>query len=77
MKKAYILALCLAALSIAIPPKASGDDDLYHYAFILSCGETVYRSFNHPLSTSELLEWTDFFEDTICGGTTPFNPGIE
>lgn len=53
--------------SFAISTQANNlDPKLYHYSFILSCGQTVYRSFNHELTTQELLEWTDFFEDTIC-----------
>lgn len=76
MKKSFLLGLCVTALFAAIPTIASGDD-LFDYGFLLSCGQTVYRSFDHQLSTAELVEWTDFFEDTICGGTTPYNPGIE
>lgn len=74
-KRCLLLGLCAAALlSFSINSSA---DDLYDYGFILSCGQTVYRSFDHQLSVNEISEGTDFFENTICGGTTPFNPGIE
>ena len=46
----------------------------YHYGFILSCGITVYRSFDNPLSDAELLQWTDFFESTNCGAQVPEMP---
>lgn len=39
----------------------------YHYGFILSCGETVYRTFSHKLSDEELLFWADYYEEQICG----------
>ncbi len=50
----------LNATDITPPPR------LYHYGFILSCGQTVYLSFDHELTDKELLEWTDFYENTKC-----------
>ena len=41
---------------------------MYHYGFILSCGQTRYRSFDHELTGKELLQWHYFFEDTVCNG---------
>lgn len=54
------LIVIFASLGIAVAAN-------YHYAFILSCGQTVYRSFDAPLSDAELSMWTDFFEDVMCG----------
>lgn len=63
MKKKFIIiaAVLIAAAGIAVAAE-------YHYGFTLSCGQTIYRSFDHPLSEAELLEWTDFFENTRCAG---------
>ncbi len=57
----FIAATIMAAAGIAVAAE-------YHFGFILSCGQTIYRSFDHPLSETELLEWTDLFEDTRCAG---------
>lgn len=53
------------------------DETDYHYGFVLTCGKTVYRSFDHELSADELLEWADFFENTICAGLTPGGSEIQ
>lgn len=70
MKRKLILLFAIIALSaFAFPVRA--DEALYHYGFILSCGEVVYRSFDHELSVTELLQWTKVLEDTVCGDVTP------
>lgn len=38
-----------------------------HYAFVLSCGETVFRTFENELTSEELLYWNDYYEALICG----------
>lgn len=63
-----VMFLAIAA-SFAITTQANPLDpnpQMYHYGFILSCGQTVHRSFDHELTTQEIIQWTDFFEDTIC-----------
>ena len=48
---------------------------MYHYGFILSCGKTVYRSFDYPLSDSDLAQWTDLLESKYCGEAEEIMPG--
>lgn len=61
MKKAIITAILLLGFT------TSALAATHHYGFILSCGEVRYQSFDHELSTTELNEWTEFYEKTVCG----------
>lgn len=70
MKKLILLAsITVAMLASSLLANASTDD--FHYGFILSCGKTVYKSFDHSLSDEELLQWADHFESTMCRDKTP------
>lgn len=69
MKHKLITSLVVMFASLGIAVAAN-----YHYGFILSCGKTVYRSFDAPLSDSEIVAWTDFFEETQCGGLSIIHP---
>ena len=50
----------------------------YIYGFILSCGQTIYREFDHQLTNAELAMWHDHFEEIACGGplSIPEDPTI-
>lgn len=65
----------LATLFIACF-SAQAVEPAHLYGFILSCGKTIYRTFDHPLSDAELLEWTDYFEETECLTEENPDPGI-
>jgi len=39
----------------------------YHYAFHLSCGTTIYRSFSQELTSEDILTYYDLFEYKYCG----------
>ena len=70
MKKLLLFtSITVAMLASSLLANASTDD--FHYGFILSCGKTVYRSFDHNLSDEEILQWADFFESTMCRDKTP------
>lgn len=71
MKRKIITSLIVMFASFGIALAAT-----YHYAFILSCGQTIYRSFDHSLSDAELLQWTDFFEETLCQTLRPVMPAV-
>lgn len=71
MRSLLTLITVIAGLFAFVQPSHADGDNIYHYGFTLSCGEAVYRSFDHKLTDDELLRWTDFFEDTICKGLTP------
>lgn len=61
-KKLLALILCLMVAVIAIAAE-------YHYAFMTSCGVTVYKSFPYELSDEQCLSLFDGFENTYCGRT--------
>ena len=72
--KIRIIAALIALMAVSA---SAAPEELHHYGFILSCGETRYRSFDHELSITEVLKWTDYFEDTVCHGLTPSESGIQ
>lgn len=47
--------------------KTEMDSNLYHYAFVLSCGETILYSSPVELSSSDLLTYEIKFEKEYCG----------
>lgn len=66
MKKLFVFCIgIIASCVMAIPAKA--DISGYNYGFILSCGQTVYRTFDHELSDEELADWSDYYENRRCG----------
>lgn len=77
MKKIFFIFISLLIVSNSLLSLDKEPEILFHYSFVLSCGKTIYRSFDHQLSDAELLEWTDFFEDTICGGNNQGESGIQ
>lgn len=68
MKK--ILYSTTLALALFLSTRANALET-YEYGFILSCGQTVYRTFLHQLTIDELLYWTDYYEYTVCGTIVP------
>jgi len=38
----------------------------YVYGFILSCGKTIYREFDHQLSNAELIYYSDLYSEMFC-----------
>ena len=70
MKKVLVSAV-IAISMMFTASKLYASLPAYHYGFILSCGETVYRSFSHELSPDELLFWADYYESVVCEGITP------
>lgn len=73
MKK--IIYLTAFALTLLFSTRANAVET-HEYGFILSCGQTIYRTFLHELTTDELLFWTDYYEFTICGTIVPGTGGI-
>lgn len=58
-KKTYLITLFVL---IAISAFAAE-----HYAYMLSCGKTVYRDHAYVLSDEELLNEVDALEKQYCG----------
>jgi hypothetical protein len=71
MKHKLLTTLIVLFASLGIAVAAD-----YHYGFSLSCGKTVYRSFDTPLTDAELLMWTDIFEVSFCGRTLDETPSL-
>lgn len=71
MKHKLTISLIVMFASLGIAVAAN-----YHYGFILSCGQTVHRSFDAPLSDAEIVQWTDFFESTVCSRVSPSVPSL-
>lgn len=40
----------------------------YIYGFILSCGQTIYRGYDYPLSDTQLAVIHDQLEEAFCEG---------
>lgn len=75
MKKIIITVLFAITLSFMSYATAN-----YHYGFILSCGQTIYRSFDFELNEDDLIFWTTVYEAEVCGEqsfSTDHNPYIE
>lgn len=64
--KIILTAFLLLAASVICGADSLKPGKLHEYGFILSCGITVYQTFDHELTDAELLEWTDFYENTKC-----------
>lgn len=47
---------------------------MHHYGFILSCGKTIYQSFDRELADNEILEYSDFYESIHCQLKTSHDP---
>lgn len=73
MKRFILCAVFIAASFVGLNGRnmSNAESGEYVYGFILSCGKIHYREFNHELTPEELLDWTDFYEKSICSEEEP------
>lgn len=66
---ASFASIALILTLLCLSPKAHAGS--FNYEFVLSCGISVSRTFNHELTTDELLYWTDYYEEQRCKPSLP------
>ncbi|MBO4230644.1 MAG: hypothetical protein J5886_03095 [Bacteroidales bacterium] len=74
MKKVISLLVAIAICIATIIPSAAAVK--YYYCFILSCGMTVEMTSPRELTSEELLDLTDYYEDLYCNNANALIPEL-
>ena len=74
MKKVTRIILAIAiCIIIALPAVAAAK---FYYSFILSCGMTVDMTSPRELTSDELLDLTDYYENLYCNNANAIIPDL-
>ena len=67
MKKFLLSILFLGVFLLGFATPSFSDDPEHHYAFMTTCGITIYITLPYELTDVQCADLMDLYEDMYCG----------